>query len=157
MKVILSIPDEGYFERTWWRLFWAYLMKVIPKNMSCALNLISKFLLLTQFKGSLWLRSYDTCSWNQSMPITATVTHGRSVGVSTNKPNDISGKLKVEHITYPLAKNWHNILQIDFINYKTNIFQMDWSKKTVSVHHQQWKCLDIGLLFTVYWFEWKGA
>jgi hypothetical protein len=28
-KVILSVPDEGYFERTWWRLFWAYLMKVI--------------------------------------------------------------------------------------------------------------------------------
>jgi hypothetical protein len=21
MKVILSIPDEGYFERSWWRLF----------------------------------------------------------------------------------------------------------------------------------------
>jgi hypothetical protein len=20
MKVILSVPDEGYFERTWWRL-----------------------------------------------------------------------------------------------------------------------------------------
>jgi hypothetical protein len=30
MKVILSVPDEGYFERTWWRLFRAYLMKVIP-------------------------------------------------------------------------------------------------------------------------------
>jgi hypothetical protein len=29
MKVILSVPDEGYFERTWWKLFWAYLMKVI--------------------------------------------------------------------------------------------------------------------------------
>jgi len=29
MKVILSVPDEGYFERTCWRLFWAYLMKVI--------------------------------------------------------------------------------------------------------------------------------
>ena len=38
MKVILSVPDEGYSERicdegysesTWWRLFWAYLMKVI--------------------------------------------------------------------------------------------------------------------------------
>ena len=29
MKVILSVPDEGYFERTRWRLFWAYLMKVI--------------------------------------------------------------------------------------------------------------------------------
>ena len=29
MKVILSIPDEGYFEHTWWRLFWAYQMKVI--------------------------------------------------------------------------------------------------------------------------------
>ena len=29
MKVILSVPDEGYFEHTWWRLFWAYLMKVI--------------------------------------------------------------------------------------------------------------------------------
>ena len=21
MKAILSVPDEGYFERTWWRLF----------------------------------------------------------------------------------------------------------------------------------------
>ena len=29
MKVILSVPDEGYFERNWRRLFWAYLMKVI--------------------------------------------------------------------------------------------------------------------------------
>jgi hypothetical protein len=29
MKVILSVPDEGYFEHTWWRLFWAYLMTVI--------------------------------------------------------------------------------------------------------------------------------
>jgi hypothetical protein len=29
MKVILSVPDEGYSERTWWRLFWVYLMKVI--------------------------------------------------------------------------------------------------------------------------------
>jgi hypothetical protein len=29
MKAILSVPDEGYSERTWWRLFWAYLMKVI--------------------------------------------------------------------------------------------------------------------------------
>ena len=31
-KVILSIPDEGYSERTWRRLFWAYLMKVIPET-----------------------------------------------------------------------------------------------------------------------------
>ena len=29
MKVILGVPDEGYSERTWWRLLWAYLMKVI--------------------------------------------------------------------------------------------------------------------------------
>ena len=29
MKIILNVPDEGYFERTWWRLFWTYLMKVI--------------------------------------------------------------------------------------------------------------------------------
>jgi hypothetical protein len=29
MKVILRVPDEGYLERTWWRLFWGYLMKVI--------------------------------------------------------------------------------------------------------------------------------
>jgi len=28
-KVILSVPDEGYSERTWWRLYWAYLTKVI--------------------------------------------------------------------------------------------------------------------------------
>ena len=29
MKVILSVPDEGYSECTWRRLFWVYLMKVI--------------------------------------------------------------------------------------------------------------------------------
>jgi hypothetical protein len=29
MKVILNVPDEGDSERTWWRLFWTYLMKVI--------------------------------------------------------------------------------------------------------------------------------
>jgi hypothetical protein len=29
MKVILNVPDEGYPERTWWMLFWAYLMKVV--------------------------------------------------------------------------------------------------------------------------------
>jgi hypothetical protein len=29
MKVILSVPNEGYSECTWWRLFWVYLMKVI--------------------------------------------------------------------------------------------------------------------------------
>jgi hypothetical protein len=29
MKFILSVPDEGYSERTWWRLFWKYLMKII--------------------------------------------------------------------------------------------------------------------------------
>jgi hypothetical protein len=29
MKVILRVPDEGYFEPTRWRLFWEYLMKVI--------------------------------------------------------------------------------------------------------------------------------
>ena len=29
LKVILSVPAEGYSERTCWRLFWAYLLKVI--------------------------------------------------------------------------------------------------------------------------------
>jgi hypothetical protein len=29
MEAILSVPDEGYSECTWWRLFWVYLMKVI--------------------------------------------------------------------------------------------------------------------------------
>jgi hypothetical protein len=29
MKVIMSVPDEGYYERTWWRLLWEYLMKDI--------------------------------------------------------------------------------------------------------------------------------
>jgi hypothetical protein len=29
MKVIMSVPDEGYYECTWWRLLWVYLMKVI--------------------------------------------------------------------------------------------------------------------------------
>jgi hypothetical protein len=32
MKVILSVPVEGYFERSWWRLCWVYLMKVIPET-----------------------------------------------------------------------------------------------------------------------------
>ena len=53
MKVILSVPDEGYFECTWWRLFWVYLMKVIlsvpdedySRNSSCEQNEISTFLL----------------------------------------------------------------------------------------------------------------
>ena len=31
MKVILNVPDESYFECTWWKLFWTYLMKVIPE------------------------------------------------------------------------------------------------------------------------------
>jgi hypothetical protein len=34
MQVILSIPDEGYSEHTWWRLFWAYLMKVIHSSFA---------------------------------------------------------------------------------------------------------------------------
>jgi hypothetical protein len=34
MKVILNVPDEGYFERTWWRLFWTYLMKVIEDEQT---------------------------------------------------------------------------------------------------------------------------
>ena len=38
MKVILIVPDEGYYDRTWWMLFWAYLRK-----SSCALNLICIF------------------------------------------------------------------------------------------------------------------
>jgi hypothetical protein len=29
MKVVLSMPDEGYSEHVWWRLFWACLMKVV--------------------------------------------------------------------------------------------------------------------------------
>ena len=37
MKVIMNVPDEGYYERTcyertWWRLLWTYLMKVNPET-----------------------------------------------------------------------------------------------------------------------------
>jgi hypothetical protein len=28
-SLTLSVPDEGYSEHAWWRLFWACLMKVI--------------------------------------------------------------------------------------------------------------------------------
>ena len=64
MKIILSVPDEGYFERAWWRLFWAYQMKVIERtwwrllsipdegyyrNVSSTLNFISTFLLMYIF------------------------------------------------------------------------------------------------------------
>jgi hypothetical protein len=54
MKVILSVPDEGYFERhlmkvilsvTWWRLFWASPDEGHCWNASCALNSIPTFLL----------------------------------------------------------------------------------------------------------------
>ena len=30
----MSVLDEGYYERTWWRLLWAYLIKVIKVIMS---------------------------------------------------------------------------------------------------------------------------
>jgi hypothetical protein len=88
MKVILSVPDEGYFERTWWRLFWAYLMKVIlsvpdegyyvpdegyyvpdegySRNVLCTLYLISMLLLLLScfLKMILILRGSWSCgSW----------------------------------------------------------------------------------------------
>ena len=62
MKVILNVPDEGYFERTWWRLFWTYLMKVILnvpdqgysertcwrlfQKRWCALHMISTFIFI---------------------------------------------------------------------------------------------------------------
>jgi hypothetical protein len=29
MPVIISVPDDGYYECTWWRLLWVYLMTVI--------------------------------------------------------------------------------------------------------------------------------
>jgi uncharacterized protein YodC (DUF2158 family) len=29
MTVIMSVPDDGYYECTWWRLLWVYLMTVI--------------------------------------------------------------------------------------------------------------------------------
>ena len=29
LMAILSVPDDGYFERIWWWLFWTYLMMVI--------------------------------------------------------------------------------------------------------------------------------
>ena len=52
MRVILSVPYAGYFERTWCRLFWAYLMQVIlsvpdagnSRNASSTLNSISSFI-----------------------------------------------------------------------------------------------------------------
>ena len=89
MKVILSVHDEGYFERTWWRLFWAYMMKVITymmkvilsvhdegyyvhdegyfSNASYSLNLISTFLLVfcvlffVLFVIGLGLMTNDNC------------------------------------------------------------------------------------------------
>jgi hypothetical protein len=38
MKVILSVSDEGYSARIWWRLFWAYPMKVIPETLRVQSN-----------------------------------------------------------------------------------------------------------------------
>jgi hypothetical protein len=65
MKVILSVPDEGYSERTWWRLFWAHLMKVIlsvpdegySRKSLCALNCISTFLCYIKTHG---MQEHDT-------------------------------------------------------------------------------------------------
>jgi hypothetical protein len=63
--------DEGYFERhlmkvilsaIWWRLFWAPSDEIYSRNASCALNLISTFLLLSLDRHLCWwsisLRGY---------------------------------------------------------------------------------------------------
>ena len=56
MKVILSIPDEGYFEHTWWRLFWAYLMKVILSipDEGYSRNVLSTLNLISAFLLLWW-------------------------------------------------------------------------------------------------------
>jgi hypothetical protein len=56
MKVILSVPDEGYSECTWWWLFWVYLMKVILSvpDEGYSRNLISTFLLLSLGRYLCW-------------------------------------------------------------------------------------------------------
>jgi hypothetical protein len=58
MKVILSVHDEGYFERTRWRLFWAYLMKVIPETRRAhkILYLRCYSQILTKFKNLLKIK-----------------------------------------------------------------------------------------------------
>jgi hypothetical protein len=70
MKVILSVPNEGYFERTWWRLFWAYLMKVIlsvldegysRNHMSSPPVLIEFVLLRTPYPSGA--HEFTTCFW----------------------------------------------------------------------------------------------
>jgi hypothetical protein len=65
MKVILIVPDEGYSDRTRWRLFWSYLMKVIlivpdegySRNASWALSLVSMFLVEYLF-NTFWFLFY---------------------------------------------------------------------------------------------------
>jgi hypothetical protein len=27
MKVIMNVPDDGYYERTWWRLFQKHIVR----------------------------------------------------------------------------------------------------------------------------------
>ena len=58
MKVILSVSDEGYSERTWWRLFWAYLRKVIPAYLMKVIPAyLMKVILSVPDEG------YSECTW----------------------------------------------------------------------------------------------
>ena len=44
MQVILNVPDKGYVERTWYKLLWTYLIKVM-------LNVPDKVILNVPDKG----------------------------------------------------------------------------------------------------------
>ena len=74
MKVILSVPDEGYFERTWWRLFWEYLMKVILSVPDEGYfertwwRLFQKRIVRTKFDINIFfikvsIQTFDTCDY----------------------------------------------------------------------------------------------
>ena len=58
-----SVPDERLFQRTWWEVIPAYLMRGYSRNTPCALHLISTFLLLRTWKETPQL------NWQHAMKL----------------------------------------------------------------------------------------
>jgi hypothetical protein len=50
MKVILSVPDEGYSERTWWRLFQKRVVCTNLDNYTTKKNFCNTYIFFYKFQ-----------------------------------------------------------------------------------------------------------
>ena len=59
MKVIMRVPDEGYYEGTRWRLLWGYQMKVIMRVQDEGYYEGTRWRLLWEYKMKVIMRVPD--------------------------------------------------------------------------------------------------